>query len=111
MFKRKSDERKVYFKKRLKIITAVYTSVVVLMLSFVIANIATLATLDKKINSNTETIQSKKDEIVKVLEEKTPGTEVGSFTISLNEPRDYSEDKQELTWLDKITILFRNLFG
>ena len=40
VFTRKCDERKVYFKKRFKVITAVYTSVVVLMLSFVIANIA-----------------------------------------------------------------------
>ena len=111
VFTRKSDERKVHLKKRLKIVTVVYTSVVVLLLSFVIANIATLAVLDKSINKNTKTIQSQKDEIVKVLEETTPGEEIGNFQISLNEPRDYSEDKKELTWLDKITILFRNIFG
>ena len=110
-FTRKKDEKKVYFKKRLKIVTAVYTSVVALLLGFVISNIATLAILDKSITTNTKTIQSKKDEIVKVLEESEPGTEIGDFQISLNEPRDYSEDKKELTWLDKITILFRNLFS
>jgi len=82
-----------------------------LLLGFVISNIATLAILDKSITTNTKTIQSKKDEIVKVLEESEPGTEIGDFQISLNEPRDYSEDKKELTWLDKITILFRNLFS
>lgn len=111
VFTRKSDERKIHLKKRLKIVTAVYTSVVVLLLGFVIANIATLAVLDKSISKNTKTIQSQKDEIVKVLEESNPGEELANFEISLNEPRDYSEDKKELTWLDKITILFRNLFG
>lgn len=110
-FTRKSDERKVHLKKRIKIVTVVYTSVVVLLLSFVIANIATLAMLDKSVTTNTKTIQSKKDEIVKVLEETTPGEEIGNFQISLNEPRDYSEDKKELTWLDKLTIVFRNIFG
>ena len=111
VFTRKSDEKKVHLKKRLKIVTVVYTSVVALLLGFVISNIATLAILDKGINTNTKTIQSKKDEIVKVLEESNPGKEIGNFQISLNEPRDYSEDKKELTWLDKVTILFRNIFG
>ena len=82
-----------------------------MLLGLVISNIATLAVLDKAITTNTKTIQSKQDEIVRVLEESNPGQEIGSFQISLNEPRDYSEDKKELTWLDKITILFRNLFG
>ncbi len=111
VFTRKSDEKKVFIKKRLKIVTAVYTSVVVLLLSFVVGNIATMAILDRQINANTKTIQSQKEQIVKVLEESNPGQEIGDFQISLNEPRDYSEDKKELTWLDKITILFRNIFS
>ena len=111
VFKKKADEKKVFFKKRLKIVTAVYTSVVVLLLGFAIANTATLAALQKDITTNTKTIQSQKDEIVRVLEESNPGQEIGGFQISLNEPRDYSEDKKELTWLDKITILFRNIFS
>ena len=111
VFKKKVDEKKVYLKKRLKIVTAVYTSVVALLLGFALANVATLANLEKDITTNTQTIQSKKDQIVQVLEESNPGQEIGAFQISLNEPRDYSEDKKELTWLDKITILFRNLFS
>ena len=111
MFTRKSDEKKVYFKKRLKIVTAVYTSVVVLLLSFVIANIATLAILDKRINTNTKTIQSAQQQVTLEEATNTTGESIGDIQISLNEPRDYSEDKKELTWLDKLTILFRNIFG
>ena len=111
VFARKSDEKKVYFKKRLKIVTAVYTAVVALLLGFVIANVVTLAQLNKDITTNTKTIKSQSQQIEKVLEETTSGEQLGNFQISLNEPRDYSDDKKELTWLDKITILFRNLFG
>ena len=111
IFTKKTDEKKVYIKKRLKIVTAVYSTVVALLMAFVITNIATLAVLNKKIDASTKTIQSQKDEIVKVLEEKPNATPGEGFQISLNEPRDYSEDKQELTFLDKLTILFRNLFG
>ena len=109
-FTRKSDEKKIYFKKRLKIVTAVYTSVLALMLAFTIGNLATLNSLERTIKSNTEIIKSQ-NEVVKVLDESSKGQSIGEFTISLNEPRDYSEDKKELTWLDKVTILFRNIFG
>lgn len=110
VFARKSDERKAQLKKRLKIVTAVYTTVVVALLAFVITNIATLAILDKSVNTNIDTIQSQQTQVT-IEEAKTPGQSLGEYTISLNEPRDYSEDKKELTWLDKITILFRNIFG
>ncbi len=111
IFTRRVDERKVHLKKRLKIVTAVYTSVVVLLLGFVITNIVTLAMLDKSINSNTETIQTAQQQVLLEEATNTPGESVGNFQISLNEPRDYSEDKKELTLLDKITILFRNIFS
>lgn len=111
IFTRKADEKKVYLKKRLKIVTAIYTTVVALLLGFAITNIATLAILNKDIKNNTQTIQSEQTQIL-VEESKAPtGESLGEYQISLNEPRDYSEDKKELTWLDKITILFRNLFG
>lgn len=111
VFARKSDEKKVYLKKRLKIVAAVYTTVVALLLGFVITNVVTLTQLDKDISSNTKTIQSQQSQVEKVMEETTKGEELGNFQISLNEPRDYSEDKKELTWLDKVTIVFRNIFG
>ena len=111
IFVRKADQKKALYKKRLKIVTAVYTTVVVLLLAFVGVNIATLATLNKSITTNTETIQTQQQQI-ELLEPSQPNpSNEPTYQISLNEPRDYSEDKQELTWLDKITILFRNLFS
>lgn len=111
-FTKKSDEKKVYMKKRFKILTAVYTSIVTLMLSFVIANVATMAILNKEITTNTKTMQSQKDQIVEVVEQGPEGTAGNEFIqINLNQPRDYSEDKKELTFLDKITILFNNIFS
>ena len=111
VFTRKSDEKKVYFKKRLKIVTAVYTTVVALLLAFAITNTVTLARLDKTITTNTQTIQEDNKALTDPEEEIVEGENVGNFQISLNEPRDYSEDKQELTFLDKLTILFRNIFS
>ena len=112
IFARKADEKKVYIKRRLKTITGVYVAVVTLLLAFVGVNIVTLAILNKDIKSTTDTIQQETVK-VEVLEETLPELPQsnGEFQISLNEPRDYSEDKKELTWLDKITILFRNSFG
>ena len=112
IFARKADEKKVYIKRRLKTVTGVYTTVVTLLLAFVGVNIVTLAMLNKDIKSSTDTI-NKSTEQVRVLEENATSElpTKGEFQISLNEPRDYSEDKKELTWLDKITILFRNIFG
>ena len=47
---------------------------------------------------------------VDVLEEANPGMDPsGEIQISLNEPRDYSDDKKELTFLDKLTILFMHI--
>ena len=93
--------------------TAVYICVAVLLFGFVIFNTATLAILDRGINSNTNTINTE-SEIVKVLEDNAEipsDPTLPPIEISLNEPRDYSDDTEELTFLDKITILFRNIFG
>ena len=111
VFKKKVDERKVYFKKRLKIVTAVYVSIVALLLGFAITNVVTLAVLNKTVTTNTETIQSTQQQITIEEVKNTAGESVGDIQISLNEPRDYSEDKKELTFLDKLTILFRNIFS
>lgn len=111
VFTKRSDEKKVYIKKRLKIVTAVYTTVVVMLLAFVISNIVTLAILNKSSNTNTDTIQSAQQQVQIEQATENPGESLGDIKISLNEPRDYSEDKKELTWLDKIIILFRNLFS
>ena len=110
IFVKKADQKKALYKKRIKIVTTVYTTAVVLLLAFVGINIATLASLNKDITTNTDTIQSQQQQI-ELLEQTPADAPIGEYQISLNEPRDYSEDKKELTWLDKITILFRNLFG
>lgn len=109
VFKKSSEEKQKYIKRRLKIVTSVYVSVVALLLAFVGVNIVTLAMLNKDIKSNTKTINTQTERVVELSKE--PAITGQDITISLNEPRDYSEDKKELTFLDKITILFRNLFG
>ena len=110
VFKKRSEEKKKYIKRRLKTITGVYISVLTLLLAFVGVNIATMFMLNKDITTNTNTIQSSIEQ-VEQLQQGSQTLSATDVTISLNEPRDYSEDKKELTFLDKITIIFRNLFG
>lgn len=111
-FKSKQDEKRIFMKKRLKLATTIYICVAVLLFGFVIFNTATLAILNKGINSNSNTINVE-TEIVKTLENISQNPEDPSSTIeiSLNEPRDYNDDTKELTLWDKISILFRNIFG
>ena len=111
-FATKKDEKKVFIKKRLKVITGVYIAVATLLLAFVGINVATMAVLNKEINTNTQTIQMENYLISNEEEVAEPADpETAPIQITLNEPRDYSDDKKELTFFDKITILFRNLFG
>ncbi len=111
-FARVEDQKKTFVKRRIKTITAVFGVAASLILAFVGFNLITLANLSKDIKTNTKTIQSQ-TEIVQNYIENNPAAvpPTGSFEISLNEPRDYDDDKKELSMLDKITILFRNLFG
>ena len=110
-FEQKQDKKKFQVKKRVKIVAGVYASVVALLLAFVGINAVTLTMLNKEINTNTNTIQAQ-NEVVTYLENSTTIQDPSSIIeISLNEPRDYSDDKKELTFLDKLTILFRNIFA
>ena len=111
IFKRKEDEMKIFYKRRLKILTSVYISVLTLLLGFVGFNLITLAILNKDINSNTNTIQVEAARI-EMIEGATelPVDPSSAVTISLNEPRDYGDDEKELTFLDKLTIMIRTLF-
>ena len=111
VFTRRVDEKKVYLKKRLNILKTVYTTVVTLLFAFVITNVVTFAVLNGKINGTTNTIIAAEQQISDEEKNSVLGENLGEIQISLNEPRDYSEDKKELTWLDKMTILFRNLFS
>lgn len=113
VFKSKEDEKKSFVKKRVKIVSAVYICVCALLFGFVIFNTVSLAILGKNINSNTNTIKAE-TEHVEYLENGTqqPVPPDGQqIEITLNEPRDYSDDTKELTFFDKLTILFRNIFG
>ena len=110
VFIKKADQKKALYKKRIKIVTGVYATALTLLLAFVGVNIATMVMLNKQITTNTETIQTQMEQI-ELLEQTTPNQPNLNYQISLNEPRDYSEDKKELTFLDKLTILFRNLFA
>jgi len=111
-FARVADEKKVFVKKRIKTITTVYSIAVSLLLAFVGVNLVTFVQKNKEINANTEIIKQQTEVVETHQPQSPPSTNPkGQFEISLNEPRDYSDDDQDLSMLDKITILFRNLFG
>ncbi|MGN0787800.1 MAG: hypothetical protein ACI4L6_01875 [Candidatus Onthoplasma sp.] len=112
VFARKVDEKKDLIKKRLKIVTVVYTSVLCLLLAFVGINVANLIVSNKTITKNTTTITEKSQQLKELQQVHTdPADPNPVVEIQLNEPRDYSDDKKELTFFDKLTILFKNLFG
>ena len=110
VFARKEDKTKNYMRKRLKIATGVYVSIVAMLLALVGVNVVTLALLNKEITTNTETIQQQTSvlESQQAVENVVGGEEI---IVNLEPPRDYTDDNKELTFMDKITILFRNLFG
>lgn len=112
-FTKKSDKKKELIKRRVKVLTGVYIAVASLLFAFVGINLITLAILNRDINSNTNTIDAQTQAVATIensIEPDAPPTGE-DITITLNEPRDYSDDDQELSFLDKLTILFRNLFG
>ena len=111
VFALKKDQKKVFLKKRLKVVAGVYIAVVSMLLAFVGVNVATMAMLNKEITNNTNTIQMEHYLINNEAPVEEPTAENPPIEITLNEPRDYSDDKAELTFLDKLTILFRNLFS
>ncbi len=110
-FTLKKDENKSYVKKRVKVATCVYVSVLALLFLFVFSNAITLAVLSRDIHNNANTIQSEAQNVSVWKEQGANDAAKGEFTVSLNEPRDYSDDTKELTFFDKLSILFRNLFG
>ena len=111
-FKSKEDEKKTVVKRRVKLLTGVYIAVVALLLGFVGINIATLTMMNRDINNNANTIQSHSQQI-DIYEGLSPdiGDPSSTIEVSVNPPRDYGDDDQELTFFDKMTILFRNIFG
>ena len=108
-FSQKKDAKKLKSGIRAKVIKGVYFSVLSLLLVLVGANAITLAVLTGTSNKNAETIKSKQETVNEhVLNE---GELPDPLPITLNEPRDYNDDNKELTFWDKVTILFRNIFS
>ena len=109
-FTKKQDNSKAHLKRRIKTITGVYVAVASLLAIFAGVNVITLAVLNKQITTNTNTIQSQQAQVEQIVQNvPTAGQEIP--LILGTPPRDYDDDKQELTFLDKITILFRGIFG
>lgn len=111
MFSKKVDKKKKLYMKRVKIVTSVYATVVGLLLLLTGVNVATLVTTSRSVTTDTETIKSNSEQIEVLEEQAGAETTDGSIYVTLNQPRDYSKEKTELTFLDKVTILIRNLFG
>ena len=109
-FAKKQDNKKAHLKRRLKTITGVYVAVASLLAIFAGVNVLTLDVLNKQVTTNTNTIQSQQQVVESIMQEGvTAGQDIP--LILGNPPRDYDDDNQELTFLDKVSILFRSLFG
>ena len=109
-FAKKQDNSKAHLKRRIKTITGVYVAVASLLAIFAGVNVITLAVLNKQVTTNTNTIQSQQQTVESIIQEvPTAGQDIS--LILGTPPRDYDDDKQELSFLDKITILFRGIFG
>ena len=109
-FAKKKDEKKPLIKKRLKVVTGVYIAVITMLLAFVCVNTVTLAILSKESTTNANTIQAQQ-QTLEYIEKPNIENPTKEIPITLNQPREYNDDNKELTLWDKITILFKNLFG
>ncbi len=111
-FARKSDEKRAFIKKRIKLVTIVYSCVLTLLVAFAGVNLFTMISTKKDITKSKDIIKSQTQQIAE-LENAVPGSDIATDTsmVTLNEPRDYDDDTKELTFLDKITILFRSIFS
>ena len=109
-FSKKQDNKKAHLKRRIKTITGVYVAIASLLAIYAGVNVVTLAMLNKQVTTNTNTIQSQQQVVESVMQEgATAGQDIP--LILGNPPRDYDDDNKELTFLDKVSILFRSLFG
>lgn len=109
-FEKKKDNSKAHLKRRIKTITGVYVVVASLLAIFAGINVITLAVLNKQVTTNTNTIQSQQAQVEQIMQNApTAGQDIP--LILGTPPRDYDDDNKELTFLDKISILFRGIFG
>jgi len=110
-FAKKKDNSKAHLKRRIKTITGVYVAVASLLAIFAGVNVITLAILNKQVTTNTNTIQSQQQTIESIVPEAGVPAGQDIPLILGTPPRDYDDDNKELTFLDKISILFRGIFG
>lgn len=112
VFSKKVDRKKQLYRTRVKIVTSIYTTVVALLLILTGANIVSLIVTAKAINNDKQIVQTNQEKIVELEQESTATTGQGKeIYVTLNQPRDYSKEKTDLTFLDKVTILIKNIFG
>lgn len=111
IFTRKEDEKRAFVKHRVKLFTTIYAIVCVLLLGFIGVNTATLVTKNRDINSQTNTMQQGRTYLVdKNLTDNEEDNVLESY-ITTNVPRDYGDEDTDLSFFDRVTILFRSLFG
>ena len=106
---KKEDKRAPLFKKRIKIVTSVFASAITLLLAFVGISTATLVMLQKDISTNTNTIQSQQEVLANLENTVNPGDPASALEITLNAI--FFISVFSLTIFDKLTIVFRSLFG
>lgn len=108
-FARKEDEKRTFVKRRVKILTSVYVCVIALLLGFVGVNTASLIAKGNTTNTATQNIELATAGLNGTT---TPeGEAVNGMELTVNTPRDYGDDETELTFFDRLTIVFRSLFG
>jgi len=110
-FAKKEDKKAPLLKKRVKIVTGVFATALTLLLAFVGFSTFTLIKLQKQVNTNTETIQSQQEVLNNLENTVNPSDPATGLEVTLNPPRNYDDDKKDLTILDKLTIVFRSLFS
>ncbi len=110
IFTRKEDEKRAFVKHRVKLFTVVYSIVCVLLLGLIGVNTATLISKNRDINSQTYTMQQGNTYLANQNNDTAEENVLDGY-ITLNTPRDYGDDENGLTFFDRITILFKSLFG
>lgn len=110
-FAKKQDLTKINAKRRIKIVTGVYSVVASLLAIFAIVNVVTLVILNKQVTTNLETIQTKQSQVEQIENVEIPSAGEEINLILGTPPRDYDNDNKELSFWDKVSILFKSIFG
>ncbi len=110
IFTRKEDQKRAFIKHRVKLFTSIYAIVCCLLLGLVGFNAATLIAKNRDINSQTDIIQQGNTYLGN-SQSSMEDDNVLELPVTVNTPRDYGDDANNLTFFDRLTILFRSLFS